>query len=271
MSGIEIGRSRRKSSGGSRSGGAKKAMRKAGKVAKSSRKQALKSYKGALKNLKKLSPAEQVKATKALTKKLSPLNKVRVQKEIRRARKRELEIEQGEPFNVDMPAEPQAEQFVDDTEDTAEEQGIDEVNEPEFEGEAGESEPDSEEQGEGMNGLFGDEHTIFPAMMSGKSASIRRDKKRAKVEGKKAKADTKRAKGEAKKMKAQAKIDKANRPKTGKGSELLDKAIDTAKGFAKGGKEESAPEPTFFEKNKMLIIGGGAVVALGLFMAMRKK
>ena len=248
MSGIEIGRSRGKS----------KSSSKPGKVNKASRKKALKNFKGGLKKLSKMSPKEQIQYAKSLKKKYSPLNKMRMQKAIREQRKKELQIEQGEPFSVEMPPTPQGEEFVDQEGEQDEQNGVDEINEAEFPNEEGS--PESESEGEGM----GDNMLHYP----GFSGSLSKEKKRAKIDRKKSKSELTRAKGTSKIEKAKAKSIKAEKGGSGKGKELL----DTAKSLlSKGGDEEKAPEQSFFEKNKMLILGGGAVAVLGIVMLMKKK
>ena len=101
-------------------------------------------------------------------------------------------------------------------------------------------------------------------------------KKGAKTEKKLAKADKKRSEGEAKKLKGQAKIDKAN-AKAGKGwKDTAGDIIDTAgtafqkyqdiKGGVTGGAGNENTEPSFFDKNKGLIIGGGIGLAALLLL-----
>lgn len=118
--------------------------------------------------------------------------------------------------------------------------------------------------------------------LSGKAERKKRREEKAasKVEKRRAKAQLKRDKGEAKKT-------RATRPrKSGKEifSDVLDstkQGLETYKQFkGQGSEEESMPidqtaertaAPTFFEKNKMLIIGGGLAAAIGFYFVTKKK
>lgn len=251
MSGVEIGRAKRKSGGAPRKARPKKQTRATKKALK-------KTFKSTLKDLDKLKPSEQLKKARAIYKNMSPLNQMRMKKALKEARKKELQIEQGEPFNIEMPETPESAEFVEEGMEQAEESGEAEVNEPEFP--EAEGTPDSEEEGEGMG------VQLFPESLSGKAE--RKARKQAKTEKIKAKASAKTASGEAKKMRAQAKQTKAEK---GGGGAWKDIA-EAGKGLLK--KDEGgapAPEPSWFEKNKMLVIGGGALLLVGGFMLMRKK
>lgn len=108
----------------------------------------------------------------------------------------------------------------------------------------------------------------------------REEKAKSKVEKRNAKAQLKRDKGEAKKTRA------ARPRKSGKEifSDVLDstkQGLETYKQFKGQGSEEESMQtdqaaertaaPTFFEKNKMLIIGGGLAAAVGIYFVTKKK
>ena len=129
--------------------------------------------------------------------------------------------------------------------------------------------------------------------------ALKTEKKRAKTDIKKARAEKKRASGEAKKIKANAKLTKAgagggdDEPSdfdriSGKAFDTIGKGLNVyrqIKGGGAPGDEEStnsdtsamartpgATEESFFSKYKTpLLIGGGLILAGGLFLALRKK
>jgi hypothetical protein len=120
----------------------------------------------------------------------------------------------------------------------------------------------------------------MPSLSGKKERAARKQEKSAsKVEKRNAKAQLKRDKGEAKKT-------RAARPRKS-GKEIFDTVLDSAKSGLKvyqdfkGGApadgmmtEESGEKmaaPSFFEKNKMLLIGGGLAAAVGLYFVTKKK
>jgi len=130
--------------------------------------------------------------------------------------------------------------------------------------------------------------------------ALKSENKRAKTDIKKARAEKKRASGEAKKIKANAKLTKAgagggdDEPSdfdriSGKAFDTIGKGLNVyrqIKGGGAPGEEESAngdtgavsrtgapaEEQSFYSKYKTpLLIGGGLILAGGLFLALRKK
>jgi len=240
---------RRKSSGGA-------------SPARTTRRAGAGKFKGALQKLSKLPPAQAVRMARKIVKKASPLNKIRIKKALKQTRVREVMEEQGEPLMLDTAqASPD---FI--NQENAEEQaeGAEEVNEEEFP-EPADSEEIIEENAD-LSGVY------YPAEITGKA---RKEKKQLKKEKKTAKTDKTKAKSELKRSKGQAKLERA-KAGGGKFKESFDKALDTAGKFLDkkkaGAGEEDTKEPSFFEKNKtMLIVGGVAVLGLGAFMMMKKK
>jgi len=228
-------------------------------------------FKGALKKLSKLPPGRAVKTARQMIKKASPLNKIRIKKALKQTRVREVMEEAGEPLMLE-PAQTSPD-FIQEQQAEAEAEGEAEVTEQEFPESSGSA--DDEQGGPNMPDDAIEEMAgigvYYPVEISGKKG---REKRQLKKEKKQAKTDKTKAKSELKRAKGQAKLEKA-RAGGGKFKESFDKALDTAGKFLdkkKGGGEEEAPAPSFFEKNKtMLIIGGVAVLGIGAFMMMKKK
>ena len=262
LSGIGANRKRSSSGGG---GGRKSQAKRSGPGASK--------YKGALRRIVKAAPKNPVAAARAaknLMRKHSPLNAIRIKKTLRQTRQRQVFEEQGEPLFVEQEQlEPQdAPQEIDNYAEDAQSEGVEEVDAQEFDT-AGS--PDDEDSGADMGVIYPDDMSA----LSGKRSDKKQAKKASSAKGQKkaAKTDKTKAKSELKRSKGQAKLEKA-KAGGGKFKESFDKALDTAGKYldkGKGGDAADEKEPTWFEKNKMLVIGGGAALLIGGFLLMKKK
>lgn len=126
---------------------------------------------------------------------------------------------------------------------------------------------------------------FYPMSLSGKAD--RKAKKEAKLDKKKAKTEKIRAKAQLKIDKGQAKKDRALKPRANL-KDITSTVLDTVKsgvsvfkdikggGSGEGsgeGTERTAAqtEPSFFEKNKTMLILGGVALLGGAFLLMKKK
>jgi hypothetical protein len=125
---------------------------------------------------------------------------------------------------------------------------------------------------------------FYPMSLSGKAD--RKAKKEAKLDKKKAKTEKIRAKAQLKIDKGQAKKDKALRPRANL-KDITSTVLDTVKsgvsvfkdikgggsgeGSGEGTERTAQTEPSFFEKNKTMLIVGGAGLLVAGFLLMKKK
>jgi hypothetical protein len=126
---------------------------------------------------------------------------------------------------------------------------------------------------------------FYPISLSGKAE--RKARQEAKLDKKKAKTEKIRAKAQLKIDKGQAKKDRALRPRANL-KDITSTVLDTVKsgvsiykdikggGSGEGGPEGSTirtveTEPSFFEKNKTMLIVGGAGLLVAGFLLMKKK
>lgn len=218
--------------------------------------------------------AKQIQAAK----KISPLAAAKMQKAFVQEKIRRAHEKSANPFMLKK--EPSLVTDLQEFEDAYLMDGQNEVNESEFS-------TDSDELG-----------IIYPGVeISGKRGRARRDEKKAlkkekkmsKVELRRSKADAKRLKAEGKRLKGEGKRLKGE---SGGGDfkEYLTQGLDTVKsvfGKGQGGGDfseseggessrragsSSESEPGFFEKNKtMLMLGGAGLVAALVLPKMLKK